>query len=154
VTAASNQVGNANSFRFDIVDHLMLVVHADMPPDDEDWTRMIVVRDANRVKIRGTLVIAQPRASLSAAQRADVAGFMKSTGTSVAVVTDSALIRGVARAVAFLGVQVRAFSPAEVNDALQFLLVPQARHAHMLHRIDAMRAQLGTYPSLRPPGTT
>jgi hypothetical protein len=141
---------NANSFRFDLVDHVMLVVHADMPPDAQDWARMTVVRNANRAKIRGILVIAEPRASLSAAQRADVAQFINSTGTSVAVVTDSALIRGVARAVGFLGVQVRAFSPAEVPAALQFLLVPQARHADMLRRIDAMRAQLSAYAPLPP----
>ena len=121
----------------------MLVVHADMPADEGDWSRMIVVRNANRSKIRSTLVIAQPRSTLSAAQRAEVAQFMNSTGTSVAVVTDSALIRGVARAVGFLGVNVRAFSSGQVIEALQFSLVPQARHADMLRRIDAMRAQLG-----------
>lgn len=122
----------------------MLVVHADIPPDEHDWARMTVVRNANRARIRGTLVIAQPRASLSASQRADVAQFMKSTGTSVAVVTDSALIRGVARAVAFLGVNVRAFAPAELPDALGFLLVPQAKQSDMLRRIEAMQAQLAS----------
>jgi hypothetical protein len=130
----------------------MLVVHADVPPDDGDWSRMTVVRNANRGRIRSTLVISPPRASLSAAQRADVAQFMNATGTSIAVVTDSALIRGVARAVGFLGVKVRAFSTGEVIPALQFCLVPQARHADMLRRIEAMRAQLESYVSLRPSG--
>ena len=129
----------------------MLVVHADMPADDGDWARMILVRNANRSKIRSTLVVAQPRSTLSAAQRAEVAQFMTSTGTSIAVVTDSALIRGVARAVGFLGVKVRAFASSEMMEALQFSLVPQARHSDMLRRIDAMRAQLDTSIALRPP---
>lgn len=146
----------ANSFRFDIVDHVMLVVHANMPPDDEEWARMTLVRNAQRGKIRSLLVISAPNATLSAAQRADVAQFMSSTGTSGAIVTDSALIRGVARAVGFLGVKVQAFSTSEMTAALQYSLVPQARRPDILHRIEAMQAQLrshlspGSRPSRRP----
>ena len=135
-------MNNADSLRFDIVDHIMLIVHADAPPDDGDWARMVVVRNGNRDKIRSNLVIAPPRATINAAQRADVAKFMKETGISIAVVTDSALIRGVARAVGFLGVQVRAFALAEMPSALNYLVVPQARHDAMIRRIDALKAQL------------
>lgn len=138
-------MANADSFRFDIVDHVMLVVHADVPPDERDWARMVLVRNANRDKIRSTLVIASPRASPTAAQRADVAQYMNATGTSIAVVTDSALIRGVAHAVSFLGVKVRAFSSSDLQAALQYSLVPQARFADMCRRIDAMQAQLNVH---------
>lgn len=135
--------------RFDLVDHVMLIVHADMPPDDADWQRMVTVRNSNRAKIRGNLVIAPPRASINAAQRADVASFMKASGVPIAVITDSALIRGVARAVGFLGVQVRAYPRNELVDALNFLMVPPSRHADMVRRIEALQAQLSgiTRPS-------
>jgi hypothetical protein len=69
---------------------------------------------------------------------------MKETGASVAVVTDSALVRGVARAVGFLGVQVRAFSPKELTSALDFLVVPPSRHAELVRRIEILKAQLAT----------
>ena len=142
----------ADSLRFDIIDHVMLIVHADIPPDDADWARMSTVRNANREKIRSKLVVAPPRASINASQRADVAQFMRETGTSIAVVTDSALIRGVARAVGFLGVQVRAFAPSELASALNFLVVAPSKHAEMSRRIDAMKAQLGTMStSIRAP---
>jgi hypothetical protein len=137
-------VTNADSLRFDIVGHVLLIVHADMPPHPSDWSRMITVRNANRDKLHGNLVIAPPRASINAAQRADVSSFMKETGTSVAVVTDSALIRGVARAVGFLGVQVRAFAPTEMTSAFNFLVVPPSRHDDMLRRIAALQAGLGS----------
>ena len=139
---------NADSLRFDIVGHVLLIVHADMPPDPSDWSRMITVRNANRDKLHGNLVIAPPRASINAAQRADVSSFMKETGTSIAVVTDSALIRGVARAVGFLGVQVRAFAPTEMASALNYLVVPPSRHEDMQRRIAALKAQLA---SSKPP---
>jgi len=136
-------VADSDSFRFDIVDHVMLVVHADMPPSDADWARMVVVRNANRDRIRSNLVVAPPRASINASQRSDVAQFMKANGTSIAVVTDSALIRGVARAVGFLGVQVRAFAPNELTSALNFLVVSPSRHPEFGRRIEIMKAQLG-----------
>jgi hypothetical protein len=120
----------------------MVIVHADVPPDEGDWARMVVVRNGNRDKIRSNLVIAPPRATINAGQRADVAQFMKETSISIAVVTDSALIRGVARAVGFLGVQVRAFSPTELASALNYLVVPQSRHEAMVRRIDALTTQL------------
>lgn len=136
-------MADSDSFRFDIVDHVMLVVHADMPPSDADWARMVVVRNANRDRIRSNLVVAPPRASINASQRSDVAQFMKANGTSIAVVTDSALIRGVARAVGFLGVQVRAFAPNELTSALNFLVVSPSRHPEFGRRIEIMKAQLG-----------
>jgi len=129
----------------------MLIVHADMPPSDTDWARMVVVRNANRERLRSNLVVAPPRAIINASQRADVAEFMKSTGSSVAVVTDSALVRGIARAVGFLGVQVRAFPPSELANALNYLVIPPSRHADMQRRIEGMQAQLaGSARQLSP----
>lgn len=133
---------SANSLRFDLVDHVLVVVHADVAPDDDDWRRLMLVRDANRARIRGNLVIAPPRASINAAQRADVAAFLKETGSSIAVLTDSALIRGVALAVGLAGVKVRAFQSNELAKALSYLVVPPSRQADLSARIDRMKSQL------------
>jgi hypothetical protein len=135
---------SADTLRFDIVDHVFVIVHADVAPDEQDWARLSLVRNANRTKLRGNLVVAPPRATINASQRADVATFMKETGSSVAVVTDSALIRGVARAVGFLGVQVRAFPPAELTSALDYLAVPTPRHAEFIRRVEILKAQLAS----------
>lgn len=137
-------VTTAGTLRFDILDHVFLCVHADVPPNAEDWERLNVVRNANRGKIRSNLVVAPPRASINSAQRADVAKFMKETGTNIAVVTDSALIRGVASAVGFMGVQVRAFPVSELKSALAYLAVPVSRQAEFLRRVEILRAQLAT----------
>ena len=124
----------------------MLIVHADMPPTDSDWTRMMMVRNAHLDKLRSVLVIAQPRAGINASQRSDAATFMKSEGRRIVVVTDSAWIRGLARAVSLLGVNVRAFAPNELSRALEFALVPASSHADFVRRIETMKAQLGVNP--------
>jgi len=137
-------VSDADTLRFDIVDQILLVVHADMPPSPTDWARLLVVRDANRLKLRGTLVIAPPRASIDATQRADVATFMKETGTAIVVMTDSVLIRGLARAIGVFGVKVQAFPLKDVAGALDFLSVPRVPQKELVRRIDALKAQLAS----------
>ncbi len=132
------------SLRFDLVDHVLLVVHADMRPHPEDWERLLLVRDANRQKIRATLVIAPPHASLDSAQRSSVAQFTKATGGRIAVLTHSALVRGVARALGLLGLPVSAFSPPDILGALAFCGVPKSRHVDMLRRIEALEAHLSS----------
>ncbi|MET0791525.1 MAG: STAS/SEC14 domain-containing protein [Polyangiaceae bacterium] len=75
---------------------------------------------------------------------------MKAKNASTAVITDSALVRGVARAVGFLGVPVRAFAPVERASALNYLVVPASRHAQLIQRIEILKNQL----SIRPPVAT
>ena len=143
-------MSNADTLRFDIVSHVILIVHADVAPDANDWKRMMIVRDAHHDKLRGVLVVAPPRAKLSASQRSDVTRSMRETGASTAVVTDSALVRGVARAIGFLGVPVRAFSPTEVASALNFLAIPPTRHDDFIRRIEALKMQLSSRPPQMP----
>jgi len=141
----------ADSLSFDTVDQVMLIVHANVPPDDGDWARMVLVRNARRDKIRGILVVAPPRASINASQRADVAQFIKQAGIGIAVLTDSALIRGVALAVSLVGVKVRAFAPAELDRALEYLGMAASRHADMTRRIEALKVQLNSRSRSIPP---
>ncbi|MDF3066678.1 MAG: hypothetical protein K0R38_2279 [Polyangiaceae bacterium] len=125
-----------------MVDQVLLVVHANMPPSERDWARLITVRDANRHRLRATLVVAPPRAKLDASQRSDVATFMRSTGGGIAVITDSALVRGVALALSLLGLKVRAYAPREITVALDFCGVLASRRDDMCRRIEALQAQL------------
>lgn len=131
-----------DSLRFDIVDHVLVIVHADIPPDPRDWARLITVRDANRQRIRGSLVVAPPRANINAQQRADVARFMKETGACTAVMADSALIRGIAAAVGLLGLKVRAFRPSDLNGALDYLALRADKRVEIQRRIEVLSAQL------------
>jgi hypothetical protein len=131
-----------DTLRFDLVDHVLLVVSADMPPGEADWARLRTIREANRERIRMALVVAQPRSAPSAAQRAELAAFMRSTGSGLAVITDSALVRGLGLAMSMLGLKVRAYAPSDLSSALDFCGVPEPRRADLRRLIDALKAQL------------
>lgn len=138
-------MAHRDTLRFDIVDHVMLIVHADVAPATDDWARMILVRSSATSGVRACLVVAPPRATLNAAQRGDVVRFTKDG--SIAVLTESALIRGVAAAVGLLGVQVRAFAPSEEERALNYLGLRQGRYPDALRRLALLKSQLA--PSAR-----
>lgn len=125
----------------------MLVVHADVPPAASDWERMVLVRNANRTRIRGTLVVAPPRATIDSAQRSDIVAFLKQTGGRIAVLTNSALVRGMALAVGLLGLPVRAFAPTGLDGALEYLSLPARHSADVAKRIASLQAQLAPPPA-------
>lgn len=139
----------AESLRFDLVEHVLLIVHADMPPSASDWERLMLVRNANRTRIRGTLVVAPPRATINSEQRSDVSTFLKQNGGRIAVLTNSALVRGAALALTLLGAPVRAFAPSGLGPALAYLELPSRFTVDLGRRIETLQTQLGT----RPPET-
>lgn len=128
------------TLRFRVVGELMLVVHADIVPSESDWSQMLRTRDD--AKPKSILVVAPPKASINASQRADVQTYLAQTGARIAVLTDSKLVRGAALAVAWFGVPVRAFPSKGLGDALTFLEVKPERLQIIERAIQDLDAEL------------
>jgi hypothetical protein len=131
-----------DTLRFDLVDHLLVVVAADAPPGEADWERLRTVREANRGRIRMMLLVAQPRSLPTSAQREEFTTFMRLTGLGVAVITDSALLRGLGLAMSKLGLKVRAYAPSDLARAFEFCGVSESRREDLTRLIGALKAQL------------
>jgi hypothetical protein len=128
--------------RFKVIGDLMLVVHADTPPADSDWADMLRERDDHAGTLKGLLVVAPPKASINASQRADVQSYLRQTGARIAVLTDSKLVRGAALAVAWFGVSVRAFPTSGLHAALEYLQGPAEREALVARTIGELNEKL------------
>lgn len=126
---------------FRVMGDLLLVVHADVPPSEAEWSEMLRVRD-DAERLTGILVSAPPKASINASQRADVQSYLEETGASIAVLTHSKLVRGAAFAVAWFGLPVRAFPPNELGEALAFLGQAPDRTPEIDASIQALAAEL------------
>ena len=59
-----------------------------------------------------------------------------------AIVTHSAIARGIATAFAWIGKNVRAFSPDQLGDALLYLTVPAASQPELLSEVASMRVRI------------
>ena len=131
-----------------VFDDIMVVVHANAPPTDEGWARMLLIRDLNRPKLRGMLVVAPPKATISLEQRKDVYAFLKETGSRISVLSDSAAVRVIASTVGLLGVKVRAFDMKDLKKALDYIGADSALIPDVLRQIGSMR--LSFPPSAEP----
>jgi hypothetical protein len=119
-------------------DGVLVVVHAPGEPSEAEWGQFM--DEARSAPTQGLLVIA-PDASLSAKQRREVQHWFSEGGTRGAVVTDSKLTRGVVTAISWFKIPIKAFSPRDLEKALDFLgVAPDAsqevqRIAHDLQQL-------------------
>ena len=121
---------------------LFVAQRAGIPPA-ADWSEY--AKDAGGVPFTGVLVVGEGN-KLSPTQRADMGRLLRRNGARNAVVTGSAVSRGVMIAVGWLGVKVRAFAPADFNGAFDYLGLPVEHRGEALALIEALRSALGAHP--------
>src|SRR5262249_48860749 len=124
---------------------IFVVVQSAGLPTGADWAEYIA--DAADSEFRGALVVSNG-AKLTPTQRADVERLLKKNNAKNAVVTDSIVTRGVATALAWFGVPVRAFQPRELLSALDYLDVPSEQRSDVLALVERLQRTLSN-PSER-----
>jgi hypothetical protein len=128
---------------------ILVVVHRPIPIAELEWGAFLtharnVARAAGGVKV---LVRSEGHGGPDAGQRAVLGELCRGIDMQVAVLTHSRTIRGIARAVSWLGtVTVEAFVPSEVANALEWLRAPAADRDQMIAvlRLLERRAVLST----------
>jgi hypothetical protein len=132
---------------FAVVDGVFLSVHDRETPGDDEWQAVIdMVRDRD-ADIESALIFSDgggPNAHQRKLYAREVA---RSKSRPRAVVTASALARGIVTAISWLGPRMKAFSPDELPEALDFLGITQARWAPLLNEVAKFRLQLASTSS-------
>jgi hypothetical protein len=109
---------------------ILLVVHAPMVPASADWSEfMAEVR--THAGIRGVVIFAN-NSRLTPLQRAEIQSWYEEHKVRGALVTDSVMMRGIVTAMNWFGVDMRAFSPDNTDDAMDFVKVPVSGKAEAL----------------------
>jgi hypothetical protein len=132
-----------SSFSWALYESVLLVAQRPGMPTDADWSEY--VKDAGVVPFTGVLVVGEGN-KLSPTQRADAGRLLRRNGARNAVVTSSAVSRGVMIALGWLGVKVRAFGPADFNGAFDYLGVPVEQRGEALALVKALRSALEAHP--------
>ncbi len=113
------------------VDDTLLCVHGLSPPDPKEWAAFIAESLSGSTKMRQVLVFAD--VGLSPVQRKEVADSVAKAGTkAVAVVCFSRLTRTVVTGLGWMTRIHRAFAPAALTDAFDFLQLTQKQRAELL----------------------
>ncbi len=103
----------------EIVSGTMLLVHAPKAPANDDWNAYIEELSSDKVE---RLLVFTDGVGPNAAQR-DRMHKRLSRDFPTAVVTPSLIARGIVTAISWLGREIRAFRPDELDDAIEYLRV-------------------------------
>jgi hypothetical protein len=126
---------------FDRTDDLFVIVHADDPPLDQDWQRMVEFTCESLPHLRRGLVIAG-NAKLDAAQRRSLAEALKGANVNVAVLVASPLARGAVTALGWLIGGYRAFDMHELDKAFSYLRISEAHQMRARRSIREIQDRL------------
>jgi hypothetical protein len=115
-----------------------IAVHTEQPPSDGEWDGWIELC-ARQTPDRLGFLIFSDGGGPSSVQRSKLSRIPELKKIPSAVVTSSAVGRGIVTAVSWLGTKVRAFAPVNLRDALDYLRVPEGVHDGLLREVASMR---------------
>jgi hypothetical protein len=125
---------------------LLLVVHPSRPPSGAEWDHFVTFSREKQQKGPIQMLVVTQGGAPNAAQRIQCRVLFESGPLPVAVLSDSALVRGVVTALSWFNPGIRGFSfraGAGIHDALKYLQLDELRVDHVLTEIRAMQREVG-----------
>ncbi|HSM92443.1 MAG TPA: hypothetical protein VLT47_06095 [Anaeromyxobacteraceae bacterium] len=113
------------------------------PPSDREWDDYLAAWARMRGGERRKVLVFTEKAGPTAEQRGQLAALLGGAAQRAAVVTPSAVGRLMVAAVAWANPAVRAFLPAQVGEAFDYLDVPHADRAELLAAARPLVAAVG-----------
>jgi hypothetical protein len=124
------------------VGDLMILVHTSRPPSSSEWAEYVAaVAARDPIKLR-TLVFTDGGAPNSP-QRKEVTAALGGHASRGAIVSASMIVRGAVTALGWFNPLIRAFSPNEIDDAIQYLGVPPEEVPLVWAEVHRLRERLG-----------
>lgn len=131
----------AQTMLFEVLRGILVGVHSTEAPSDSDWDAWNAFAVANAKDYRAILVFTDG-AGPNGVQRAKTAKVQELMPLPTAIVTASALARGIVTALAWMGKNIRAFSPEQVHEAFGYLSVPAATQADLMRDVASLRVRI------------
>jgi hypothetical protein len=117
----------------------VFIAHATAGPMQESvWE--LFVKDLKSKPFTKCLVTSKGVVEVSSVQRKSGSEALKNRNIPSAVVTDERVVRGIVTAASWLGVNIKAFSWAELRDCLQHLRIGSENEERVMAALDALRA--------------
>jgi hypothetical protein len=109
-----------------VIDRLVIVAYGDGPPTEHEWRDYLRLIERQGVG-QAVHLVATEGGEPTIAQRRQLAALQAGRRVPVAVVSDSALVRGTVMLLSCIDRQIKAFPRAHVADALEHLEIPTSR---------------------------
>jgi hypothetical protein len=112
--------------RTKIIDGLFLVALGPTPPSDEAWAVYLALIARQGTAQTRHLIVTEGGWP-TAAQRGELLARLEGHAVPIAFVTDSAFMRGAAKALSWFRARVRAFPRSRLREAIEYLETPTNR---------------------------
>lgn len=123
-------------------ERLYLAVLRGPPPTDAEWERWIAM-SVERLGRDQRVIVESHNNGPNAAQRKAITDAMRNVDVRVAVMTDSGVVRGIVTALAWLGVQQRAFPLHAERQAAIYLGLTSEELEQSLVQLPRLRREVG-----------
>jgi hypothetical protein len=131
-------------------DRTYVAVHSTDAPTDAEWNHWIALLTERAGRDRRILV--ETRSGPTATQRKALASATKDQDLRFAVLTDSVVVRGIITALAWLGVQHRAFAMDQHRQAAAYLELTSVEFDRVLAELPRLRREAGMEQPRRSTG--
>lgn len=122
------------------VGRVFVGVHGETNPSEADWADMMkAMRSAVGL---GCVLIYSAGATLNATQRSEAAAAIKKHNARVVLITDSILARGAVTAIGWIAGSIKAFSPAQLQQGINYLQLSTLERSQVQSTVAELRAQL------------
>ena len=109
-----------------VIDRLVIVAYGAGPPTEPEWLDYVRLIARQGVERTMQLVFTEG-GEPTAVQRRQLDALFAGRAVPVAIVSDSARVRGTAMLLSWVNRQVKAFRPSQLGDALAYLEIPTTR---------------------------
>jgi hypothetical protein len=124
-----------------LVENLHILVHTDKPPSDEEWQDYL--RTFGKVPPeRLRTIVFTLGGGPSAAQRKLLNDKLNGKATPAAVVSTSAVVRGIVTALAWFNKDIKAFAPDQTEAAFEYLGFDVHQTARFMLEVRSLRTKL------------
>jgi hypothetical protein len=117
------------------------IVVSERPLTDAEWEEQVRIALAWVPQTSGVIVVTEG-SGLTSKQRSMYAKHQSLLSQPTAIVSSSAVMRGIVTAMSWLGAKHQAFSPQRMDLAFEFLGVPPATRQRVLREIEVMQGKL------------
>jgi DNA-binding CsgD family transcriptional regulator len=129
------------TFAYDFTDNVVVIVHAPVPPDDEDWSLLLKDTRTYAPSVKGCLVVAG-KSYMRPLQREQLAETLRGMRFKVAVLTSSVATREDAEVLRTQGTTHLAFGEIEIEAALDYLGLQRSVRPLVTQRVKRIRSLL------------
>jgi hypothetical protein len=126
----------------DIIDGVFIQVLDKNAPTDSEWNAVLELARSRKSEIRCGLIVSDGGAPNAIQRKSLTEQLAALAHIPRAVVTPSSVVRGVVTALSWLGHNMKAFSPSEMQQAVEFLHVPPDVRGSLVEKVMGMKAAI------------